>query len=174
MRNQGIALLSPSMEAKLRIYLDKNKPRPVRATTANYSDWLDTKTWHFFCTFTTPYEMSLNSARRLMERYHKKLRENGLYASFFWVAEKFEIKDGFHTHGLLSIHGNELSYTEIAQKIAFDCWQKVSVHKGQTSTRTDGQVFNRCDIQCVNPKLKATRYLSKYVTKKCADYDFFV
>lgn len=171
MRNQGNALLSPSMAAKLRIYLDKDKPPVTRAISASYSDWLDLTPWSFFCTFTTPYEMTLAGARRLMTNYHRKLKENGLYATFFWVAEKFEIKDGYHTHGLLSLNGNDLSYMDIAQKIAFECWQKVSVFKGQESKREDGLVINRCDIQRINPKKHGTRYLCKYVSKKHADWD---
>lgn len=125
----------------------------------SYATWLETIKWNKFATFTTPYEMSLRSARRIMERYHGKLKIEGQESWMFWVAEKFKLKDGYHMHALLKVDfpwDNELLWM---------LWQDVSVYKGQSSK------YNRCDIQNRNFKKKAGSYLCKYLLKNTSDFD---
>ncbi len=143
-------------------------------TNVNYSrelaNWLDTIHFDFFCTFTTASEMTLKSARRYMERYHSRLINMGVMPKMFWVAEAHEVKDGYHTHALLSVETPPEMINIIKQNL-FEVWQMVSVHRGQKTKRPDGKVFNRCDIQQCEPTKKGSQYLAKYVTKAHADYD---
>lgn len=166
--NTAIDVLRPTLRAKLNKHLEKSKPKR-NDYPKELAAWLEKTDWTFFCTFTTPYEMTLKSARRLMENYHRKLKENGIFSTMFWVAERFECKDGYHTHALMYVPCSE-DFIPLARTTAFESWQKVSVTKTQESTREDGKVFNRADIQKIRPK-KGTHYLCKYVTKPNSDYD---
>lgn len=125
----------------------------------NYADWLSSIPWTHYATFTTGYEMTLRSARRLMEAYHDNIRKAGK-SPMFWGAEKFEVKDGYHTHALLKVPP-AWNYGHLIK-----IWQKVSggTKKGE---------WNRLDLQDYDPKLGAGHYVSKYCTKQCADFDFF-
>lgn len=93
-----------------------------------------------------------------MERYHKHLRKAGP-CPFFWVAEPFEVKEGFHTHALLA------PPTPYTFKMLIDLWQEVSGALKQDT-------WARVDLQNFDPKRGGAGYVSKYVLKAAADYDF--
>jgi len=132
-----------------------------------YATWIETIPWNYFCTFTTPYEMSLKSARRIMVRYHSKLEIEGQDSWMFWVAERFKVKDGYHIHALLKV---QFPWEFETLRLL---WQDVSHYKEQ------GKVFNRCDVRKRDSKRSAASYMFKdvrYVSKdlfKC-DYDILV
>lgn len=125
------------------------------------SKYLANQEWNYFATFTTQYELTLPSARRLMERFHQ---ESGKYAKaaygedqrFFWVAEKFQCKDGYHTHGLIR--------TDASFDILCNSYQLVSAAK------REGKHY-RVHFSKYNPKQAAAKYCAKYLLKKCSDYD---
>jgi len=66
-----------------------------------YVDWLDKFSWDFFATFTTGHELTLPSARRAMEGFHEGMTKYFTDVKMFWVAEPFEVKEGYHTHALV-------------------------------------------------------------------------
>jgi hypothetical protein len=123
-----------------------------------YATWLSSFEWSHYATFTTGYEMTLPTARRLMGAYHSNIKRAGS-SPFFWVAEKFEVKDGYHTHALLK------APQAWHYKNLIDIWQKVSGGKKKGK-------WHRLDLQDYDSNLGARHYVSKYITKRCADFDF--
>jgi len=103
---------------------------------------------HFdtFGTFTTRKEISLPATRRLALKFSDAFPK----APFFWVAEKFEVRDGFHFHGLLGV-GQDYKRSGM-----FDYWQR----------------FGRGSFTKLRSDFTAEMYCSKYLTKKVSDYDF--
>jgi len=140
---------------------------------ASYIKWIETIPWNYFATFTTPYEMTLKSARRLMNKYHSAMTIEGRDDWIFWVAERFKLKDGYHLHALIK------TSEPWNKESLWLLYQDKSVYRGQVSNRKDGKVFNRCDIQKRDVKKSAASYMFKdvrYTAKdlfKC-DYDLLV
>ncbi len=137
-----------------------------------YVSGLETIKWNYFATFTTPYELTLKSARRLMVKFHKAMKIPGREDWMFWVAEKYKLKDGYHLHALI-----KTSAPWDAESLWL-LYQDKSVYNGQKSNRKDGKVYNRCDIRKRDPKKSAVEYMLKdvrYVTKYMGrfDYDIF-
>lgn len=119
--------------------------------------WLKGYDWTHWVTFTTPYEMTMKSARRAMHRVHNNFDTQGP-CTMFWAAEPFDVKDGYHTHALLKVH------SQMSFKTIFDLWQKASGGKKGN--------YSRIDIQEYKKELGAGHYVSKYITKQLSDYDF--
>lgn len=118
----------------------------------------------YFCTFTTKHTLTLNSARTAMGVYFRKLRElcteeERLF--FFWVAERFELKDGYHTHALLSVPDT----FKVGQgfKTLTKAWQHAS---GTKQARTHFSPMRK--------QIDAVRYCTKYVSKENADWDVYL
>lgn len=126
------------------------------------ADYLQNQEWQRFCTFTTAYELTLPSARRLMQRFQDRVQDrvfNGSPVRLFWVAEKFESKDGFHTHGLLN-------YPKDAENV-FDILPVITESYRIVAAQNDARVnFSR-----YNKSRAAGMYCSKYLLKRYADYD---
>jgi hypothetical protein len=122
-----------------------------------FGNWLSNENWTHYATFTTGYELTLNSARRAMHRIHDNL-DKMMPCTMFWAAEPFDVKTGYHTHALISTH-EHLSY-----KALHEMWQKVC---------GNGRKGNqRLDISKFDPQRNAGYYLSKYITKRLSDYDY--
>jgi len=124
------------------------------------ADYLSTINWDYWCTFTTAYPLSLSVARRKMERFHNLC--NADQAAFlFWVAEPFDCREGFHTHGLLKC--NNL----LIKEALWDNWQHACGGKHENKD-------HRAQFKKYNPnQSKAVgRYCAKYITKGHSDYDF--
>jgi hypothetical protein len=79
-----------------------------------FAEWLDSLQFDYFCTFTTPYELTIPSARRAMEGLFDNLKKdfspvdtsqlvpdarNDL--KMFFATEPFDVKEGHHTHALI-------------------------------------------------------------------------
>lgn len=139
-------------------------------TNVTYShelaNWLNTLDFNYFCTFTTKYEMTLNSARRVMTKYLDRVKKQGVAPLLFWVAESFELKDGYHTHALLKVNAPENVLPQVWQQLKKD-WQTVSIPREQKGS----DVYHRVTIDSVDPKRAGTLYCTKYVTKNFTDYD---
>lgn len=115
-----------------------------------WKEFLDGHEWDYFSTFTTRYPITLKSARRLMEKVgkHSCLTKDSM---MFWVAEHFEVRDGYHTHALMK---TPLDASSI--------WQWYFKRYGRASILT------------YRKNIGGTGYVAKYVTKKIADYDLYV
>mgnify|MGYP001810060359 CR=1 FL=1 len=132
-----------------------------------YAQYLSTFEWTHFCTFTTPYTLTLKSARRLMGKYHDDLKKAGK-APFFWAAEPFDCKEGYHTHALL------IAPEAYQFKHLVDLWQTATGVKGKKYIDEKGverKMHSRVELKRYNPKLGAAHYVGKYITKTGSDYD---
>ena len=145
-------------------------PEPRKKTLQNeYANWLESQNWDFYCTFTTNYELTLKSARRIMIKLHDTLNKNHSRSRFFWVAEPFDCKEGFHTHALLhfndrdyqniSISGNSLDF-ELLRK----AWLKCNPKKSNAY----------CKLERFKKSRGATSYVGKYMNKHRSDYDLLI
>lgn len=136
----------------------------------NYANWLNSYQWDYFCTLTTRYELTVKSARRAGEGFYNHLNviDNGnnperKRCRFFWGAEPFEVKDGYHIHGLLKVH-DDMWFTDIVHT-----WQYVTGNKLMNKAK-----WNRVDLQKFDPKRGAGFYCSKYILKGLSDWDLHV
>jgi hypothetical protein len=127
-------------------------------TIEQYGKWLEGYSWSHYATCTTGYEMTLPSARRAMHKFHDLL-DKAAPCKMFWAAEPFDVKDGYHTHVLLDVN------SAVQYKNIVDLWQKAS--GGQRLGK-----WQRIDLQDYDSTQGATKYLSKYVTKRLSDFDF--
>lgn len=107
-----------------------NKKRDYQYAAA-MSDYLLQTEWNHFVTLTTGYTLTLNAARRLAERFHKIISKELFLPYFntcklFFVAEKFQVKDGFHLHGLLAYEAKYLpAWIDIKPELD-RCYQRAS------------------------------------------------
>lgn len=137
----------------------------------NYSDkmgdWLQEREWKRFITLTTGWELTLPSARRMNERLHERLTTevfNGVKPVLFWVAEKFEAKDGYHTHGLLDYDLEQIPEGVNIVPLLDMSYQIVS------GARKQGRRFH-CAFSKYDGARAAGKYCSKYLLKRYADWD---
>lgn len=148
-----------------------------KSTQQAYADWLQKFKFTHFVTLTTPYTLTTNSARRLVQRWFDKLQKHGYQPTIFWVAEKFECKDGYHIHLLLKVNKKVLPHHEFV----FLC-ELYQICAGTSKYKNvDGKYtrqWSRIDIKAFNPKMDAGGYVTKYVTKenanKFAEYDILI
>ena len=123
-------------------------------------NWLNTFDWTHWATLTTKYQLTLKSGRRIATGFHRELSRAG-DTKIFWAAEPFDLKEGYHLHALIKIP-NILNFNNIIQT-----YQHVSGNKNLEK----GDKWNRIQLENYNPKLGASHYISKYITKKLCDYD---
>ena len=126
-----------------------------------YGNWLNSERWHYYCTFTTRYQLTLPAARKSMERLHSHLSFRFAFTpKIFWVAEPFDTKYGCHLHALIEVENKELtSKTDIR-----NAWQVVSKGKGLKE-------YNNTTIKDYNWLKGAHFYLAKYLDRHGTDYD---
>jgi chitodextrinase len=146
------------------IQINSNKSIPE--VKKGYIDYLGTFNWNTFITGTTKYELTLPSARRLVERWYNTFNHVG--TALFWVAEKYEVKDGHHIHALLQ--GN-VPYRQLIDNWQWATGNKSDFVSAQGDFKWHKDTWNRIDIQKYDNRRKAGGYVSKYVFKKHADYD---
>jgi len=130
--------------------------------------WLQEQEWKRFCTFTTGYQLTMPSARRLANRFFLRICDEvfpGEPLRFFYVVEKFECRDSFHLHGLLDYPETDRVWDPM--KVMTESYQVVS------GARKDGG-WNRVSFSRYNRSRAAGKYCSKYLMKKFGDYDMLV
>jgi len=154
------------------------------ALKSQYAEWLNTFEWTHFVTLTTPYELTLKSSRRLVERFHAKLKENHYEPIIFWVAEKYENKDGYHLHLLLKLNRKISKHeyifiTELYQIVSGtltlrDLTNLTPNNEGKKTYKK----WSRIDLQKYSKGKKGTSYVTKYVMKENnrqhAEYDILI
>lgn len=153
----------------------------IRENNLNgYVDWVNTIDWTWFCTFTTSYELTQNSARRLMERFHSWMQVyTGNQCQFFWVTEKNELRDGCHTHGLLKVPEEFTAQHHYANII-----DQYQVLTGSKIIKNNGgkpefdRKWCRVDLQKFDKRRNAGKYCLKYISKSQkggkGDFDFLL
>lgn len=150
-------------------------PIKYRSTKVqDLADYLGSLPWDFFMTGSTGYELTLKSARRLAERYSNNLPAG---SKFFWVAEKFECKDGYHIHGLVQLAESNLKNDKTRSFWTMgQLWQLAT---GNKCIENDGdkikwEIWNQIDNSPYMKGLGATGYCAKYINKRKADYDMLI
>jgi hypothetical protein len=80
--------------------------------------------------------------------------------ALFWAAEPFDCKEGYHTHGLIRIS------PDMPYKAVINAYQIAAGNK-----KISKQKWSRVQMSAYDPDKAAAFYLSKYISKKLADYD---
>lgn len=120
--------------------------------TEAIAGFLDNVDFRYFCTFTSRKPISIKSTRRIAEKVGQYI-DAGNKSTFFWAAEKFDVREGYHFHGLMRTPIDKL-----------EIWNWYF------------QKFGRCQlIDNTEPERRqsASYYCSKYITKALADYDIY-
>lgn len=125
--------------------------------------WINTMTWHIYATFSTRYSMSIKSARRYAERLLNSLEKYYPGARLFWVAEPFDLKEGYHLHAIVYM-GDTIESPEKNTRNIISAWEAVSGGKG-------GKKSNYTYLEPYNRNEGGNFYLTKYMLKPNADYD---
>ena len=128
------------------------------------ANFLDTWKWDYFGTFTTEYELSIKSTRRLMDVYTAQLNLFNLKRGLIdeptlvsWFAEVNPNRGGHHIHALIK--------SSIGVQDQFQVWQRVS------GSQWPKGPSNRVKIESYMRTLGANYYVSKYITKSHCDWD---
>ena len=142
----------------------------IQITKKAYSSYLQTLPWTYFITGTTRYELTLNSNRRLQERFFEALCLRG--SKLFWVAEPFDLKDGCHSHSLLHIPDNIKPFdpaSDFLFREIINTWQWATGNKDLLKEK-----WNRIQVKKFDHKRGAGGYCGKYLFKNNADYDLLI
>lgn len=131
----------------------------------SFGSWLQTHNWTHWATFTTPYTLTLPSARRLMQRFGEMRvapvpGATKVVKGLFWAAEPFDCKEGYHTHALVEL-GPSIPF-----KAAINAYQVAAGNKKLSKAK-----WCRVQLRDYDPQQAAAFYVSKYISKKLADYD---
>lgn len=114
-----------------------------------YSEFLNALPWTHFGSFTTKNILTLNSARRLVDKIASKIPapKQPLDCKLFWVAEQFKSGDGYHLHILMNCVG--------------------SAHIKHLKGWYEGSI-GFCKI--LNANGRAASYMTKYLGHPLTDY----
>ena len=143
-----------------------------------YAEWLDTLPWSFWCTLTTPYEMTLKQARRLAERTYQSWSELACgRCTMFYAAERNQLRDGHHLHALVLLppefHEPEL-YDELRKTYSTLTGARKYRYCRVTGDERWKSSDARIDLHKFDPKRNASGYLTKYLLKDIrAEYDIY-
>jgi len=141
--------------AKYSPFIHTEDPE-LRLYQESFSDFLSEFKFKTFATFTTKFPMSLESSRRFANRFARHI-EAGERSTFFWSAEPFDTREGFHFHGLIdSIKTNQemKHYWSVEKDYGISSFLEIHRALGKTN-----QIEN---------------YITKYISKKMSDYDLYV
>lgn len=148
-----------------------------------YAEWINSIDWNFFCTFTTGYPLTLKSARRLMERTHKSYSKYLGESTLFWVAEPYELKDGYHTHALLKVPEIATNSKGLLSprdhRNLIDLYQQMTGNKAvkNDAGKIQWETWNRVELRKFDKRKNAGAYATKYIMKSergNGDYDILI
>jgi len=141
----------------------------------SYSDWLKSQPWSFWCTGTTRYKLTLNSARRLTERFYSTIKNQSSDVRMFWAAEPFDVKEGHHIHFLVYIKGTPEQglFSTLVNLWQWCTGNKVLfIHSGTNEMVWEKLTWNAIHLRSYDEKRGASGYCAKYINKYKADYDY--
>ena len=140
----------------------------------------------WFATLTTQYTMTLPAARRCIQRFADVTKRKGHAIALCWFAERYELKDGFHLHALVTSTASRAELNEYwATASRANKSHALQIAKDNNIAITDA-IFasdnepnlreltqNRSNFQPLKRGLKGGAYASKYITKAghTTDYD---
>ena len=127
---------------------------PASPIVTALGEWLSAYPWEAWCTLTfRAGEFSHEAATRAVNRWLEWIRKEGSPDVAYFVAHELGNVGGrLHLHGLL---GNLTAYT--SRKALWDRWFKQ---------------YGRAQVLPYDPERGAAYYVSKYVTKELAHWDF--
>ncbi len=120
----------------------------------HWANFLDEYDWTHWCTFTTKWELTIPAARRMADKIGNEFcgKKLGIFQVekplFFWAAEPFDTRNGYHIHALIRTG---------AEKEDIYQW---------TNKR-----YGRSLVLNYEKGKGASGYCAKYITKKLSDYD---
>jgi hypothetical protein len=183
-----------SLEVAQQQRAEKNKQyKMLKSTWATFAETyvvnqanadLFGQSW--FATLTTQYTLTLPSARRAVQRFVDVVKRKGNKIVVCWFAEKYEAKDGYHIHALVSSTATRAELNEywaIASKankthalqIANDnnIAIKDAIFANDNEPHLREVMQSRSNFQPLRKGLKGGAYASKYITKggNITDYD---
>jgi hypothetical protein len=129
----------------LNLYSTNNFQSQVKE---KLGEWLHNFEWDIWCTFTFRFAVKNPfNAKKYFERFNKNLNRN---ISYFIGIENFKTSDNVHIHALLE-GVKDITYVQLGQ-----IWYKP---------------YGYAYIRKYDPKLGASYYITKYVTKEFCDWD---
>lgn len=120
-------------------------------TRQAYSDFIGSRSWDVF--FTATFAARVNHAHTAVEMVAHKLYEHGLQRAVV-MAESHRL-GGYHCHGLFKNPSLETLDTTAG------------------SIQDDLRKLGFCRVEPVRNTGAVSVYLTKYLTKHCADYEFY-
>ena len=146
------------MSAKIQ-----NSPDNYKQNYKNsYADYFKGLPWSYWITGTTRYPLSEKSNRRLLERWYWSLSLPG--SRLLFVAEPFDLRDGFHSHSLLYVPDDRWPIS-----VYVDNWQWATGNKDLKR-----ELWSRIQIRRYDSNQGAAGYCAKYLFKADSDYDLLV
>ena len=147
--------------------------------------WLQGQEWQMFVTLTTPWELTIASGMRSVERFFDRARKNvfnGAEARMFYVMERYELKDGYHLHGLLNYDITSVMGVPNLPQVLSHTWNVVSGAYGRQMRLYDdynGRIIKprrhfRSSFTRYDAKRSAGKYCSKYLLKRHGEYGILV
>jgi len=140
----------------------------------------------WFATLTTQYTLTLPSARRAVQRFVDVAKRKQHRIAVCWFAERYEAKDGYHLHALVSSTATRNELNEIwaiaskanktqALKIANENNIAVmdAIFANDNEPHLREVMQSRSNFQLLKPGGKGGAYAAKYITKggNVTDYD---
>jgi hypothetical protein len=140
----------------------------------------------WFATLTTQYTLTLPSARRAVQRFVDVAKRKGHKIAVCWFAERYEAKDGYHLHALVSSTATRNELNEIwaiaskanktqALKIANENNIAVmdAIFANDNEPHLREVMQSRSNFQLLKAGGKGGAYAAKYITKggNVTDYD---
>jgi hypothetical protein len=137
----------------------------------SWAHFIENRNWTFFVTFTTAYDSTQKTMRRLNRRYFDALKRYGESSlEYFWVMEKHKHR-GYHTHGLLNFY--DLKSGSDSESLA-EAWKIVMNEYIRCAGKLEDYGHHRNSISLFDNQGDAAKYCMKYMGKSCTDWDFFL
>jgi hypothetical protein len=130
-----------------------------------YSQFLNSMDWNYYGTFSTPYKLTQKAARRAIERFCEFMKQYCDKTLIFFASEPFDVKDGMHIHCLIKLTNLRISENFMKKEI-----EKLWIRS--TGSSTIKGKSSRIYLEEYIKDLGAHEYLTKYINRKNADYDF--
>jgi hypothetical protein len=130
-------------------------------------EFLDKQEFTHWGTLTTPYNLSVLSARRAFYRFVKQLERENLHRISFQASEPFDCKDGCHMHYVVDFNGQLKLGKEDFNKVR-DAW---AIASARPNSRIHISSIDRTILR--GDKIGAVAYCSKYITKDLSDWEIY-
>jgi len=140
----------------------------------------------WFATLTTQYTLTLPSARRAAQRFVDVAKRKQHKIAVFWFAEKYEAKDGYHLHALVSSTATRSELNELwsvasraNRSNALQIANENNIAIKDAIFASDNEPYlrevmqSRSNFKLLKAGGKGGAYASKYITKGggVTDYD---